>query len=320
MLDSAKTFAEWLRRQDYRVIRTKSSWWYQPNKYVWQAFPYHWIIEPEEDELMGLLKDTKSFGLRYSTSLKSKYGKLSYHAVYDSPDYGLSTLTHNNRHNVNRGLKRSQVKKTTFEELSGPGYALQIRTLRRQGRKLNVEKTKWEIMCLAAGELEGFEAWGAFVEGELAASVITFQMNDCSYMLYQQCDERYLHKYVNNALSFTVTKELVSRPNIKSILYGLHSLDAPSDIDEFKFRMGYRPRPVKQRVVFHPVISPLINNTTHTSLKIMTKLFPGQPFYAKLEGFVRFGLESRLPFENQELPAAFERSGMTKEDIEKAIS
>src|SRR5512139_3510764 len=116
-------------------------------------------------------------------------------------------------------------------------------------------------------------------------------MDDCCYMLYQQCLRRYLADHVNNALSYTVTYELMKRPPTRTILYGLHSLDAPSSVDEFKFRMGYIAKPVRQRVVFHPALQPLANPSSHSLMRKARQLLPGNPTLAKAEGMLRFYLQ-----------------------------
>jgi hypothetical protein len=74
-------FAEWFRRQGHRVVRTESSYWYEASRRVYQAFPYHWMIEPGEDELHDLLTKQHAIALRYSTPLQRHLGYISYHAV-----------------------------------------------------------------------------------------------------------------------------------------------------------------------------------------------------------------------------------------------
>ena len=295
-------FAEWLKRQGYKVYRTKSSFWYNQGIKALQAFPYHWLISPSDEELNYVLKQAKALTLRYSTPLANRDGKISYHASYESKTYGIELLGKWARKNVNRGLRNCEVQKISFERLAQEGYELQINTLSRQGRRLEVTPAEWQERCLAAADLPGFDAWGALINDKLAASVITFQMDDCGYMLYQQCHRDYLEEHVNNALSYTVTTELLSRPMINSILYGLHSLDAPSSVDEFKFRMGYSAKPVRQRVVFNPLIAPLFNKLTYSSMNTLHKILPGNPTFAKAEGMMRFYLQGKLPLTDQDWP------------------
>jgi hypothetical protein len=296
-------FAEWLVRQGYRVMRTPSSYWFNQGPRVYQAFPYHWVIEPSRDEVLDFLRRYKAVGLRYSTPLEQTTGAISYHAVYDKPTYGLEQLSKWSRKNVRRGLKNCRVEPISFEQLAEEGWRLQLDTLARQGRQLHVDKLTWCKRCWSAADLPGFEAWGAFAGDQLAASVITFQMEDCVYMLYQQCLREYLEAHVNNALSFMVTQTMLGRLGISLILYGLHSLDAPASIDEFKFRMGYTARPVRQRVVFHPMFAPLVNRASHGILKQLRRWRPGNPTLAKMEGMMRFYLEGNYPLDRQIWPA-----------------
>ena len=48
-------FSEWLRRQDYVVVKTASSYWYDAWPRVFQAYPYHWVIQPDQEEIERLL-------------------------------------------------------------------------------------------------------------------------------------------------------------------------------------------------------------------------------------------------------------------------
>lgn len=307
---NAEVFAEWLRRQGHHVVQTDSSYWYNAGPRVYQAFPYHWLIEPSDDELVQFMRDNRVVGLRYSTSLHSAPGRLSYHAVYEKPSYGLDVLGKWARKNVRRGLRSCSVEPLSLERLAEEGWALQLDTLDRQGRKRGHQSEDWQRRCLTASELPGFEGWGALVNGHLAASVISFLMDDCCYMLYQQSLRQHLGQKVNNALSFVVTETMVNRSAVRSILYGLHSLDAPPSVDEFKFRMGYVAKPVRQRVVFHPRLRLLLNSTSYKALKRLLRWQPNHPTLSKMEGLVRFYLEGRRPIGEQQWPEPL-RPGLT---------
>jgi hypothetical protein len=303
---NAEVFTKWLGRQGHHIIRTESSYWYDQGPRVYQAVPYHWLIEPSTEELIQLVRVHQMIGLRYSSYLDSSQGCVSYHGVYEDVSYGLEMLTKWSRKNVRRGLRNCSVKPVSFQRLADQGWALQLDTLDRQRRQLGLEQDVWRRRCLSAAELPGFEGWGAFVDGRLAASVITFQMEDCCYMLYQQCLRDYLREHVNNALSFVVTQTMISRPAIRSIFYGLHSLDAPPSVDEFKFRMGYVAKPVRQRVVFHPWLRPLFNGASHRVLRGLRRVQPGNTTLAKAEGLIRFYREGRRPLSEQDWPPVLE--------------
>jgi hypothetical protein len=296
---NAEIFAEWLRRQGHHIIRTPSSYWYDQGPRVYQAFPYHWVIAPADGELTELLVKHSILGIRYSTPLSESYGAASYHTVYEQPEYGMEQLGKWARKNVRRGLKNCVVEPVTLERLAEEGWELQVNTLRRQRRQVELDHQVWRTRFLSARDLTGFEGWAAMVDGKLAASVLTFQMEDCCYMLYQQCRAEYLTEHVNNALSFTVSSTMMARPEIGSIFYSLHSLDAPASIDQFKFRMGYVAKPVRQRVLFHPTLAFCFNPVSHAILRSARRVLPSNGALAKAEGMLRFYLNGRIPLESQ---------------------
>jgi len=294
--------AEWFRRQGQLVVRTCSSYWVDQGSRAFQAFPYHWLIEPDQSELNNLLKKYRAITLRYSTPVSARSGYVSYHAVLKDTTYDLANLGKRTRKNIRRGLDFFCVEPISFERLAAEGFLLQLDTLKRQGRKLDLEHSKWKTLCFAANDLPGFEAWGATLDGSLAASAIIFRMDNYYYVLYQQSLSRYLSENVNNALTFTMTQDLIKRPETKSIFYGLHSLDAPSSLDEFKFRMGYMAKPVRQRVVFHPWLGLFANNLSHSIVQRLLNQNEGNPKLSKAEGILRFYLEGSLPLEEQNWP------------------
>lgn len=303
---NAEVFAEWLRRQGHHVIRTQSSYWYDQGPRVYQAFPYHWLIEPDADELRPLLHLHGLIGLRYSTPVTSGEGYPSYHVVYDQPTYAIEHLPRKARYDVRQGLKQVQVAPLSFARLAAEGWPLRHETLVRQGRTASESASWWQSLCLSAEGLAGFEAWGAFHDGQMVAALLAFQCDQCLSILYQQSASGFLKYGVNNALTYVVTREVLNRPAVKQIFYGLHSLDAPPSVDQFKFRMNYRAKPVGQRVVFHPWFAPLVNRATHALLCGLLRWKPGHPTVSKAEGMFRFYLHRSC----STTPCVRETSGM----------
>jgi len=299
---NAEVFAEWFRLQGHRVIRTPSSYWCEIGPRVYQAFPYHWLIDPQDGEPYQLLSENKAIGLRYSTSSGALQGKISYHAVYEDDSYDLSALSTKMRTKVRRGLKYVNVKPIPVERLATEGWTLRSETSVRQGRVGAESPAWWHRLCLSAEDLPGFEAWGAIHEGQLVAALLAFTCDDTCSILYQQSATEYLRYKINNALTYAFTLEALGRSGISQIFYGLHSLDAPSSVDEFKFHMGYTAKPVRQRVVFHPWLTPVFNSASHAVVMQLLRWRPGQPTLAKTEGMIRFYLEGKRPLNEQNWP------------------
>lgn len=304
---NADVLAQWFEDQGYKVVRTYSSYWCRQGPRIYQAFPYHWLITPKEDELHFLFRDCGAYGLRYSKSLNSGEGKLSYHVVYEGKNYSIEQLPKKARYDVRKGKTIAQVERISFDRLASEGWRLREETLLRQGRRGAESKVWWNRMCHSAGGLPGFEAWAALsFKGELMAALIAFACDDCYSILYQQSLSAYLSYGVNNLLTFVFTNEVLKQPNCHRIFYGLQSLDAPVSVDEFKFRMGYVAKPVRQHVVFHPFVIPMINQVTHSVLRHLHQVFPSIRTWAKTEGMVRFYLEGKRPLNQQTVPAVFQ--------------
>ena len=296
-------FAEWFRRQGYKVIKTSSSYWVEVGPRVFQAFPYHWVISPSEEEIRIFMVDEKAIALRYSAPQASPVGVPSYHVVFEGKHYSQKDLPKKARYDVKKGLSIASVEPISLSRLASEGWDLERDTLLRQGRMDAETQSDWQKLCLSAEGLDGFEAWGAIVEGRLVASLLGFLCEDRFCILYQQSLTEYLPFGVNNTLAYTVTSNVMERPDNKArVFYGLHSLDAPPSVDEFKFRMGYTAKPVRQRVVFHPWVRPFLNPASHALLRAGLKFRPGNPMLSKAEGMLRFYLQGHLPLCQQSLP------------------
>jgi hypothetical protein len=303
----AEIFAEWLTRQGHRVIQTKSSYWVETAPRIYQAFPYHWTISPEEDELREIIIKRYSIGLRFSAPIDYHSGAASYHVVQTDKDYDLKRLSKKARYDIRKALSIYSFRSIPLRDLVDEGWALRQETLARQ-KRLGYENYEWwKKLCLGAEGLPGIEAWAASVDGHLAAALIAITCEDCCSVIYQQSKTMHLSQGVNNALTYTFTRMVMGRGGIKSIFYGLHSLDAQASVDEFKFRLGYTAKRVRQRVVFHPGIMPFMNRVSYAALRRIISRRSGSSSLSKAEGMFRFYIEGKRPLSEQAWPKAILR-------------
>jgi len=297
----AEVFAEWLRRQGHQVVRSKSSYWYDAGPRVYQAFPFGWIIQPDEQELYEFMRNQKAVALRYSTPVDYQEGVISYHVVLGKP-YDLNLVDHRARNGIKTGLRSCQIEQISLKRLTEDGWLLQKDTLERQGRLDSMSQSEWIRICSSAESLAGFEAWGAIIEGELVASILTARIEDTWYVPYAQCLQKYMKLHINNALFYAASCDMLSRDGINEIFYSLHSLDAPESINEFKFRMGFKARPVRQRIVFNPWLRPFTNKINYRLLLNLTQHYPNSNLFSKAEGVLRFYIQGRQPLSDQNWP------------------
>lgn len=298
-------YAEWLRRLGQRVIRTASSYWHSEGLGVYQAFPYHWLIEPSAAELSNLFSQHKASALRYCVSPDQKQGCPSYAIVFEGKGYNLERLGHRTRKNVRRGLRCCVVEPIPFHRLVEQAWELRQDALDRQGRRLNITYESWRKRYLSAVGLAGFQAWGAWVENRLAGYMVTFQMDDCVCIIDQQSHRDFLELNVNNAITFLVSQQASAQPGVNLLFYGLESLDAPARVSEFKFHMGYEAKPVRQQIAFHPYLTPLVNKFSYRVSQYLGALSPKNRLLAKAEGMLRFCLaEKQSPLRSARPTAA----------------
>jgi hypothetical protein len=299
---NAEVFAEWLRRQGHRVYRTTSSYWYNAGPRVLQAFPYHWVITPGRNEIRNLINRHGIIALRYSTPLASPMGMVSYHVVLHAP-YELEALRSQTRNGVKRGLEHFNVERISFERLATEGWALQYDTLVRQDRLRSMKRSEWECLCRSAGDLPGFEAWAAISGKELAGALIVCRIDEVFNVPYAMSRSCCLSNHVNNVLFYSVSCELLERENANGVFFTVQSLDAPAHVDEFKFRMGFESKAVRQRVDFHPCLDLLATPVALGLVQRLLKRDPSNPFFAKVEGMLRFHVEGKRPLAEQTWPA-----------------
>jgi hypothetical protein len=298
---NAEIFAEWMRRQGHRIFRTTSSYWYDAGPHVLQAFPYHWLLHPSKDELSNLMLSHGIVSLRYSTPLDVPDGKISYHIILHNP-YDMDMLKSQSRNGVKRGLKHCKVEQISFEHMATDGWILQRDTLDRQNRLRSMKQGEWERICRSAADLPGFEAWAAIADNELAAALIVCRIDNIWCVPYALSHRKFLREHVNNALFFNVSRNLLARESVDEIFFTVQSLDAPPTVDDFKLRMGLIPRPVRQRVDFHPWTRPFATPGAHNLLNRLLQRDEGSPLIAKTEGMLRFHLEGKQGLEHQNWP------------------
>ena len=298
---NAETFAEWMRRQGHRVYRTASSYWYDAGPRVLQAFPYHWLIAADAKEIRDLMLGNGIVALRYSTPLDFPDGMVSYHVVLQMP-YELEALKTQTRNGVKRGLEHFKVEQISFERLATEGWVLQHDTLARQDRLRSMKQAEWERLCRSADDLPGFEAWAASSNGELAGAVIICRIDDVFNVPYAISHSRFLSNHVNNALFYSVSCEMLKREGVSGVFFTVQSLDAPANVDEFKFRMGFESKAIRQHVDFHPFLNPFATPTVHAWTRKLLQRDPSNPFLAKAEGMLRFHVEGKHPLTEQTWP------------------
>jgi len=248
-------FADFWRIQGHRVIETASCFWYNAQLLSFLSLPYHRTIWPAASELGQVFRRGPAAVVRFFIDDPGQGDQGLF--VRTERDYDFSSLEKKARNQTRRGLEKCAVEQLDFAYVAREGHAINTDTFVRQGRAANTfTETQWHRYCQAAAATPDLEAWGAFVEGQLAAFMVTALVEDCYNILHQASRTSTLASYPNNALTFTVTSRELSRTEVGFISYGLKSLEDTSSLDHFKLQMGYRLQPRSDRVVLNALLKP----------------------------------------------------------------
>jgi hypothetical protein len=285
----AEPFAHFLACTGHRVLRGAGTFWYDASAAFFLSLPSHRLLDPTPEDVQALLRHQPCAGLRFPAPLNGP-GKLSYQIVCDTRGYGFDSLSANARSKVRRGLRRCAVAPVAFSAIAAEGLAADRDTLLRQGRAVRLPGPAWDRYWAAAAATSGMEGWAVYAGGSMAAFLVSVQFDDSVEFLLARSRSDCLDAYPNNALIFEVAREMLGRRGLRQITFGLESLEPVGPLDQFKFGMGFRAAPLRQRVVFHPVLQTLLRpRAVRTVVQRIAEARGGASgFWRKTLGLLRF--------------------------------
>ncbi len=253
-----KHLTNFFREINCSVVQLESGLWHSNGARIFQPVIMRGPIEVSSDEKKRLW-DSGSLFLRYPVS-RNNCGIPSYIHLVDDKNYDLDSLCGNQRKETRRSLRHCNVERVEISYLIKNGLALVTDTYARQERHIDEWGLNWwkkNFEVSARNPL--FEAWGAFVGKKLAAFRIDFTYRGGFYgdVLFNRQD---LLKYqAMNALMFVSTREVIKRPEIEYISYGIRATfgDAPS-LNRFKESMGYRKIDLMEKIEAAPILKPFL--------------------------------------------------------------
>ena len=214
--------------------------------------------------------------------------------MLDDRAYDLESLSGNSRSKVRRGLKECQVRRLDPAFVRAHGRTANEDTLRRIRFARDVYD--WDQFWDAVTATPDVEVWGALREQKLLAYLVAVLVEGCAELPIARSTDDGLRHYPNNALLFTVARDLLRRPDIERIFFGLESVEHVGGVDTFKESMGFTRRPIRQRIVFHPLAEPIARaRVTARIARALARRPSAGVFWRKLEGLLVFNgtLEAR---------------------------
>jgi hypothetical protein len=184
--------------------------------------------------------------------------------VCDPREYSIRSLSRQFKRHVERGLEACEIRPAGREELLTQGLECNLDTMNRQSR-LDPEfgdPTLWARFVDAARDTDGVEITGAFIDGRLAAYVVTCQEDGCLHKLYKMTRTLDRGFPVSHALDYTLIVTAGRNPEIHRVENANRSLVPSSDegLDSYKRHMGFTVEPRHLAIHFHPWVAPLLTN------------------------------------------------------------
>jgi hypothetical protein len=284
---SPEHYAAFLERIGHRVRQSGGVYWCASQRGVYASFPYHREVDPLSVDLRSILQRD---GLVARFGCPLEFGRPSFRIVCDDLDYDFPALRSRTRTQVRRGLEACRVEQLSFADLATRGHALNVDTLQRQGRRVpKGSENYWRRYYAAAAETPGAETWGAFVDGELAAYLISFTMETVANLLILRSSLKHLDVFPNNALVYRFLHERLRSGDVTEVCYGYESIQPGMEsLDQFKTGMGFRKVPSGQRVALANWFRPLLNSLTTPLLLRAASAMGGTESSAKLRGLLQW--------------------------------
>jgi hypothetical protein len=261
--------------QGMRSFEGKSCLWVEKRKLFFESVPGHRRIQVEAAETMQLFRRGAA-AIRYTCN--EEEGVSSFEYVCDDPTFGMASLAPDARRRVRRGLELCDVRPVEFEQLASEGAQINRSVFARQGRagqSVMADDDLWRRYMTTCGQLGNIQAFGAFVAGKLCGFSIAIYVDEYCYLFHTHAYSESMKFSPINALTFTVMKTALERPEIRCVSQGLESLVALPEVERFKLSMGFRKRPLGRRVLLSPWARPVFSTPgTWIFRRILKRLRP----------------------------------------------
>jgi len=254
-LDVYRRFAA---AQGVRLHETESSLWFEKRRFFLDSVPPHRRIRLRPGEAQGLFRRGAAV-VRYTC--EEAQGSPSFEFICDDKNFGFDSLASEARRRVRRGLANCDIRSVDFALLAREACAINRSVLARHNRATAFlrDEAQWKSYMALCEQLSNVGAYGAFVDGRLCAFAVTILIEDYCYLFHTHAHSDYLKYSPMNALCFTITKEMLARPDVACVSQGLESFVRRPGLESFKMGMGYRKRPIGRNILVNPLLRPLLS-------------------------------------------------------------
>lgn len=290
-------YADFYERRGRRIVEGAGCYWNEVAGRMLMSIPYQQEMNPPPEAIHELLSRTKHLGARYLCAAGIGLSGGLY--VRRTRPFNIMSVQNYKRNRMRKALARCVVREVEKAELEAQGLAINLETMKRQGRfdpEFGWEKP-WRRLVDACYQSKGVKVIGSFAENALAAYAVTFEEEGCLHILHQFSANRFLNEYFpNDALTFTITQSGMENPDIESVSYGVAGLTKGDTLHDFKLRNGYEFIPYGYGFVLHPLASGLLANAVSiAAIEKAYKWLPSLQFLERISSVAKGARFTRRP-------------------------
>lgn len=259
---NSQDYIRFVTAQGMRIIEGKSCYWIEKRKHLWESAPAHRRIQLSSDEAAMLFR-LGAIAIRYTCN-ETGEGSTTYQYIWDDKNFGLESLHKDARRNVRKNMDICKFKPIDFDLLAREGCAINRTVFERQDRQpeqFQIDDGKWKAYMKVCQGMPFLEAFGVFIEDRLCAYSMVLTFEDYCYTMHPYALSDYFKFYPMNVLIYFLVKEMLARPNVRCLSYGMQSYTSRPTLERFKIAMGCRKDSIGRRIVVHPFARPLFSNT-----------------------------------------------------------
>jgi hypothetical protein len=287
--------ARFWERRGYAVFEAAGALWGRYSRLYHVSFPFQIPLDPAPGELDGALRRARVLAARYPA--RSGAGAPGGLFVCEAHGFSLARLDATHRKHVRQGLNRCEIRSVGPDELLSQGLALNLATLRRQGRfdPELCDPPRWARFVAATSACPEISVLGAFVERRLSAYVVSCRDARWVHCLFKASRPEDLRLRTNPALEFTLLQRAAQDPTIEAVTAGVV---APGDAlcDRYKEGMGYRLLPQRVAVHVHPSARRLLTSAAAVAaLEVVSRLLPRNARWRVVSATMAAARASRRP-------------------------
>lgn len=273
--DAEHPLAPFYRAWGYRTWSRLGTLWIASGRFSVVSVPCSRPVTATRQEVERLLEETGRLAAQFPSASRTGVERSGYW-VRD-PGYGPASLQRQFRQHVLRHRARCVVRPVAWAELAARGRGVLEDAFEGRPAAWPADAGAWEACCRGAEAIPRLAATGCFVDGALAAFLVSWvSARHCHVLMYHRSprfdDVRPSHKLIAD-----FTSGMVRRDDVDAVSLGRDLVPALGAVGDFKRHAGYRAEPVPIAAVVVPRWrAPLTHPWTRGALRGLRRLAGGR--------------------------------------------